>query len=208
MPAQRGQRCLQTNRTMQTQWGQRGLCYKDANASALRAARPAWKGQQHQCNGANMPAQRGQQHRCNEGDKSHAMWGWRGQQDKDDNAGTTRATRPVQCWQWRQCNKGNDIIVTTAKTPAHQRLQQCHCDEGNDTSLITATMPLQHGQQGYCDNGKGAWNAKMPTHWQWQHHCNKGKDASSTTAKMPAVHRWQQQPHVMMATTPSQQWLC
>jgi hypothetical protein len=141
---------------MQAQQGQRGLCNEGNNVSAPRATMPAWQGQQHQRNGANTTAQLGQQHWCNDGDNAHAMWEQRGQRNKDDNTGATKATMPVQCWWWHQRNKGSNVIVTMAKTPAHWRWQWSHCDKGNDTSLKTATTPLCQGQQQYCNNGKDA----------------------------------------------------
>jgi hypothetical protein len=139
---------------MQAQQGQRGLCSNCNNVSAPRATTPVWQGQWHQCNSANMPAQQGQQWRCNNGDDSHATWGQRGQRNKDNKIGTTRATMPIQYQQWYQCNEGDDAIVTIPKTPALYQLQWRHHDKGNNTSLMTAAMPSQQMQQRYCNNGK------------------------------------------------------
>ncbi len=145
----------------------------------------------HQC---KHTSSMGQHRRCSDGDDAHVTWWQRGQRIKDDNAGATRGTMPMQCWGQCRCNGGNNAIVTMAKTPAYQWWQQCHCDKGNNTSLTTSTMPSWQKQQHYCNNGKDAWTAKMPAHQQWQHHCDEGNNASLTTAKMPA-HWWWQQPH-------------
>jgi hypothetical protein len=84
--------------------------------------------------------------------------------NKDNNAGATKATAPVQCWQWCQHNEGIKAIMTTAKTPAHQQRQQHHRDEGDDTGLTMATTPSRQGQQGNRNNDKDTWATKMPAH--------------------------------------------
>ncbi len=121
MPAQQGGRRRQIDCRMQAQWGQRGLHDKGTNSSAPKVTMPVWQRRWHQRNSTNTPACLGQQCRCNNGDNAHATCGQRGQRNKDNDAGTTRVTIPMQCWQWHQRYKGNDAIVIMAKTPANWR---------------------------------------------------------------------------------------
>ncbi len=115
---------------------------------------------QQQRSGANMPAQWGQQCWCNDGEKAHATWGQRGQRDKKNNAGTTRA----QC----SCNVGDGASTTRAITPLWQQQRHLRIDDGNNAIVTMATTP--------------AWQRQ-------QHHRNEGNNIIATTAKMPGLQR-------------------